>query len=184
VLVELVSLQAGDRFQDSVDLIRAEAGAQERFTGGEGIYISERAWRLDGWQPGQPVNVCQNRAGLPVLGVYHDYGNPQSQWMTSQSLFKSCWPHLQPAGLAIHGPGDTAWETLKIKLSEDFGLDEGQLLDQLEIRQLGLAVFDRTFTVTQALNALTLLVAGIGIFCAISAIHHCCRSGACWACSA
>jgi putative ABC transport system permease protein len=33
-------------------------------------------------------------------------------------------------------------------------------------------VFDRTFTVTQALNALTLLVAGIGIFCAISAIHH------------
>jgi putative ABC transport system permease protein len=35
-----------------------------------------------------------------------------------------------------------------------------------------MTVFDRTFRVTNALNALTLLVAGIGIFCAVSAIHH------------
>ena len=37
---------------------------------------------------------------------------------------------------------------------------------------MGLAVFDRTFVITRALNALTLLVAAIGIFCAVSAIHH------------
>ena len=43
---------------------------------------------------------------------------------------------------------------------------------QNNLKQIGLAVFDRTFTVTQALNVLTLLVAGIGMFCAISAIHH------------
>jgi putative ABC transport system permease protein len=37
---------------------------------------------------------------------------------------------------------------------------------------VGLSVFDHTFSVTLALNALTLVVAGIGIFCAVSAIHH------------
>jgi putative ABC transport system permease protein len=172
VQVELVSLQAGDRFRDSVDLIRAEAGAHGRFAAGEGVYISERAWRLDGWQPGQPVDLCRNRARMPVLGVYHDYGNPQSQWMVNQELFESCWPQLQPAGQAIFGPEDTDWERLRMNLSEAFGLGGGQLVDQREVRRIGLTVFDRTFTVTRALNALTLLVAGIGIFCAISAIHH------------
>ena len=172
IQVELVSLQAGDRFKDSVDLIRAEAGAQVRFAAGEGVYISERAWRLDGWQPGQPVDLCQSRAGLPVLGVYHDYGNPQSQWMVSQELFEACWPQMRPAGQAIFGPEDTAWERVRMNLSKAFGLGAGQLVDQREVKRIGLAVFDRTFTVTRALNTLTLLVAGIGIFCAISAIHH------------
>jgi putative ABC transport system permease protein len=57
-------------------------------------------------------------------------------------------------------------------MSQRFGLEDGDIIDQGELKQAGMAVFDRTFTVTQALNALTLLVAGIGIFCAVSAIHH------------
>ncbi|MBT8049134.1 MAG: FtsX-like permease family protein [Gammaproteobacteria bacterium] len=172
VQIEVVSLQPGNRFENSVDLIRSEQNAQQRFRAGEGVYISERAWRLDGWQSGQPLNVCENRPDLPVLGVYHDYGNPQSQWMLDQALFENCWPRLASAGQAIYGPKDTEWESVSAQLSEAFELDEGQLIDQVELKQIGLAVFDRTFTVTHALNALTLLVAGIGMFCAVSAIHH------------
>jgi len=172
VQIEAVSLQPGNRFENSVDLIHAEPNAQDRFKAGEGIFISERAWRLDGWQPGQRLNLCANRPDLPVLGVYHDYGNPQSQWMLSQALFELCWPLLAPAGQAIYGPENTAWESVRTQLAAAFDLDEGQLIDQVELKQIGLAVFDRTFTVTHALNALTLLVAGIGMFCAISAIHH------------
>jgi putative ABC transport system permease protein len=170
--VEAVSLQPGNRFENSVDLIRAEQNAAKRFESGEGIYISERAWRLDGWEPGQRIGVCRARPELKVLGVYHDYGNPRSQWMLSQDLFQICWPLLEPAGQAIYGPANTPWDSVRTALSEAFGLDDGQLIDQVELRQIGLAVFDRTFTVTHALNALTLLVAGIGMFCAISAIHH------------
>jgi putative ABC transport system permease protein len=57
-------------------------------------------------------------------------------------------------------------------LRAQYGLGADQLVDQAELRAAGLAVFDRTFAVTRALNGLTLLVAGIGIFCAVSAIHH------------
>jgi putative ABC transport system permease protein len=170
--IELVSLQEGERFLDSVALIRPVDLAQDAFAAGAGLYISERAWRLDGWQPGDRVQLCPNHPETPVLGVYHDYGNPSSQWMVSERLFQACWPRLGPSGRAIYGPPDADWAGVGLALRERFGLESDQIIDQGELKAAGMAVFDRTFVVTRALNALTLLVAGIGIFCAVSAIHH------------
>ncbi|MEE4216359.1 MAG: FtsX-like permease family protein [Xanthomonadales bacterium] len=170
--VEVVSLQNGPRFRDSIDLIASGAEARSAFISGAGLYISERAWRLDGWQPGDTVFLCPERPAVPVLGVYHDYGNPLSQWMVEESLFHACWPRLQAVSQAIAGPASTPWGTVRLQLAERFALKQESVIDQVELKNIGLAVFDRTFTVTQALNALTLLVAGIGIFCAVSAIHH------------
>ena len=172
VAVEIVSLQEGERFLDSVTLMEAAPGARGRFAGSAGVYISERAWRLDGWQPADNLSLCDRHPAVPVLGVYHDYGNPQSQWMVSQTLFRQCWPDLGPSGRALYGPADADWNAIGIGLRERFGLEADQMIDQAELKAAGMAVFDRTFTVTQALNTLTLLVAGIGIFCAVSAIHH------------
>ena len=172
VPLEVVSLQPGERFLGSVDLIRSVPGAYQRFDAGQGLFISERAWRVDGWQPGDRVDACPGRPGLPLLGVYHDYGNPLSQWMASEALYRACWPERGASGLAITGPDGTSWSSLRSQLVADLELGEADVIDQQELRQVGMAVFDRTFTVTQALNALTLLVAGIGVFCAISAIHH------------
>ena len=172
VAVEVVSLQQGELFLNSVTLMDALPAAQKRFAEAAGVYISERAWRLEGWQPGDTVVLCEGGAGVPVLGVYHDYGNPQPQWMASQALFQACWPELGPSGRALYGPPDADWNAITVALRERFGLEADQMIDQAALKAAGMAVFDRTFTVTQALNTLTLLVAGIGIFCAVSAIHH------------
>jgi putative ABC transport system permease protein len=170
--VEVVSLQQGERFLESVRLLRAQRDAARRFGRGQGVYVSERAWRVDGWRPGAALALCPGRADLPVLGVYHDYGNPKSQWMVSHALFRQCWPEQGPAGRGIYGPESVDWPSLRLALREHFGLADEQVVDQAEAKAAGMSVFDRTFTVTRALNALTLLVAGIGIFCAVSAIHH------------
>lgn len=170
--VEAVSLQQGERYRDSVRLLVSVDQARSRFEAGEGIFISERAWRLDGWQPGTAVSACSSSKELLVLGVYHDYGNPLSQWLFSRDLFRSCWPRQAPVSLAVFGPASTDWARVRQTLAEEFGIEEDELIEQGDLKAVGMAVFDRTFTVTRALNALTLLVAGIGIFCAISAIHH------------
>ena len=170
--IEVVSLQEGERYLDSVALIRQVDAAQDGFAAGTGLYISERAWRLDGWKPGDRVHLCPNHPDPTVLGIYHDYGNPSSQWMVSQQLFRACWPQLVPTGRAIYGPPDADWAGIGLALRERFGLESDQIIDQAELKAAGMAVFDRTFVITRALNALTLLVAGIGIFCAVSAIHH------------
>jgi len=170
--VEVVSLQEGERFRDSVKLMKGGKDASTKFHNGEGVYISERAWRIDGWQTGSSIDLCAGRADVPVLGVYRDYGNPKSQWMVNRQLFRSCWPDLTATGLAVFGPQDYEWGRVRLAITEKFELEDDDIIDQTELRQVGLAVFDRTFIVTQALNTLTLMVAAIGIFCAISAIHH------------
>jgi putative ABC transport system permease protein len=170
--IEIVSLRSGARFRDAVRLIDGVDNAAERFRAGEGIYASERAWRLDGWVTGQLIQLCPDRPELQVLGTYHDYGNPRSQWMVSRDRFLECWPEQPPSGLTLSGPDGTDWNRLRALLSERFNFEDGDIIDQREVKVAGLAVFDRTFVVTRALNSLTLIVAGIGIFCAISAIHH------------
>ncbi|MGA9575735.1 MAG: FtsX-like permease family protein, partial [Lysobacterales bacterium] len=172
VLVEIVNLREGARFRDSITLMRSVANATTRFENGDGIYISERAWRIDGWQTGGIVKLCDNNTRAEILGVYRDYGNPLSQWMLSRQLFGSCWPQATPNGLSIDGPPTTDWGQVRLAISDRFDLKDDQIINQVELKKIGLAVFDRTFTVTHALNALTLMVAAIGIFCAISAIHH------------
>ena len=92
--------------------------------------------------------------------------------MVSRQLFRNCWPQQAASGLSVHGPRKYDWGKVRVAIVEKFGLEDDDIINQQELKQAGLAVFDRTFTVTRALNSLTLLVAAIGIFCAISAIHH------------
>lgn len=170
--IQVADLASEPRFLNSVDLIKAVPDAETRFKNGQGVYISERAWRLDGWQLGQAVDLCDGRQGWPVLGIYHDYGNPMSQWMVIDDLFRECWPNQSKTGIGIFGPPEVDFSSIRSDLVRLLDLQSDDIINQEELRALGIGVFDRTFTVTRALNVLTLVVAGIGIFCAISAIHH------------
>jgi putative ABC transport system permease protein len=170
--IEISDLSAGEPFRSSVSLLRAADDAEDLLFAGAGVYISERAWRLDGWQLGDRVTLCNGQPQVAVVGVYHDYGNPRSQWMVSSARFRSCWPEVAPSGFGIHGPASVDWQTLRAELLVNFGWRDSAIVDQRELRDVGMRVFDRTFAVTRALNLLTLVVAGIGIFCSVSAIHH------------
>jgi putative ABC transport system permease protein len=170
--LEIVSLRSGARFRNAVRLIDSATEAAERFRAGEGIFVSERAWRLDGWATGDRVRLCADAPELPVLGTYHDYGNPRSQWMVSRGLYLQCWPGQSPSGLTLSGPESTDWNRVRAQLTERLGFEDDEIIEPREVKASAMAIFDRTFVVTRALNALTLIVAGIGIFCAISAIHH------------
>jgi putative ABC transport system permease protein len=172
VAIEAVSLTKGERYRGSVKLMNGDSPEAEKFENGAGVYISERAWRIDGWQAGGLLELCEGQDEVPILGVYRDYGNPKSQWMLSQQLFRNCWPEQRAIGLSVYGSKNSDWNQIRAAISDKFALQDDEIISQVELKQVGLAVFDRTFIVTRALNALTLLVAAIGIFCAISAIHH------------
>jgi putative ABC transport system permease protein len=172
VAIEVASRPDFKRFAASTSLMERVPGAAELFRAGAGLYISERAWRLDGWKIGDRVSLCSGMQPLPVLGVYRDYGNPRSQWLSSPAVFQQCWPERRPESYALFSDGPVDWERLRDGLAAQFGFDESRLVNQQQLVAIGLGVFDRTFTVTRALNVLTLLVAAVGIFCAIASIHH------------
>ncbi|MCM2680072.1 ABC transporter permease [Echinimonas agarilytica] len=170
--LEIASLPPTPEYRQSIELMLSLPNAKQLFADQQGIFISERHMRLDHAEVGQTVTVCPALPPLPILGAYRDYGNPKSQWLLDEGLFLNCWPQHQAKGTAMYSTTSLDWPSTIAQLKQELALGDQDMIDQQQLKQMAMSVFDKTFEVTQALNVLTLLVAGIGIFCAMSAIHH------------
>ena len=174
--LEIASLPPFSDFRNSVHLFKSTDKAREKFERGDGIYISERHWRLDKAAIGQRVQLCATKPELApeIVGIYRDYGNPLSQWLVDEHLFQECWPNLKAKSTALLSTASPPpdWIKLTSELTTQFNINDEMIVDQEQIRRMVMKIFDHTFNVTEALNLLTLIVAGVGIFCATSAIHH------------
>jgi putative ABC transport system permease protein len=136
-----------------------DSAVWDRVAAGKAAIVNEQlARRADLW-PGDPLPLAPDRS-LPVAGVVGDYGNPIGQVVIGEELFERLFPGAAPErfGLVTDTPA-----ALRAALQDDLGLAAGQITDQAALKQFSLGVFERTFTVTAALNVLTLAVAGFAI---------------------
>lgn len=101
-----------------------------------------------------------------ILGVYSDYGNPNEDVIVAQSELVSRFSDLSRLrfGLRIR-PEQTG--ALREALMTEFGLPPDNVVDQAVIKARSLAIFEKTFAVTAALNVLTLGVAGLAMFASL-----------------
>jgi putative ABC transport system permease protein len=103
---------------------------------------------------------------MKVAGIYADYGNPRGQMLVSNAALAARWPGVARVRFGLHvAPG--ARQAVMMALRNDFGLKDSQMIDQTAIKAQSRAIFERTFTVTSALNALTLGVAGAALLTAL-----------------
>ncbi|SPH22406.1 hypothetical protein ASD8599_03149 [Ascidiaceihabitans donghaensis] len=140
--------------------LEARSDAWDSVDTGRGIIINEQLARRAGLWVGDDVPLGGSRS-LPVVGIYGDYGNPIGQAIVQEDLFNALHPNQIPTrfGLRTDTPN-----SVRKALIDDFGLPEANIIDQAGIKAFSLSIFERTFTVTGALNVLTLAVAGFAIF--------------------
>lgn len=152
-------------YRDHWPLIAATPDAWDRLADGTGVMVNEQlARRTDLW-PGSDV-VLRGVGDLRVAGVYSDYGNPRGQIMLGLARFTSEFPDAARLSHALRvPPGQVA--TLSAALQDEFGLPARAITDQAEAKALSIAVFERTFVVTRALNVLTLSVAALALLAAL-----------------
>ena len=127
----------------------------------KGALINEQlARRLDLW-PGATIDLGDDWV-LPVVGVYSDYGNTQAQVIVAKPALDARVkdPVILRYGIRI-APEKVA--ALRQELQEKLGLARGNVINQAEVKQFSLDVFDQTFVVTAALNVLTLAIAGVAM---------------------
>jgi len=96
-----------------------------------------------------------------VAGIYSDYGNPAPQIMIGLDPFKTAYPAATATRFGLRlSPEDTGriMDTLR-----EIGIEQEAMADQAQIKALSLRIFEQTFTVTSALNVLTLSVAAFSI---------------------
>jgi putative ABC transport system permease protein len=148
-------------YRENWQFLRAVPDVWDRLARAEGVLINEQLYRRAGLDLGAMVPVGAG-VSLPVLGIYGDYGNPIGQVIVTEALFRSTFPDITALrfGLRI-APEQVA--TLRAALREEADISDAAMIDQAAIKAMSLAVFERTFTVTTALNVLTLAVAGFAI---------------------
>ncbi len=147
-------------YRDNWDFLTADRHVWDRLAAAEGVIINEQLSRRSGLGIGDGLAVGGTE--LEVIGVYGDYGNAIGQAILTEALFLRLYPDITPTRFGLRLPEAQVPEMTRA-LVEDHGLPEANIVDQAELKAFSLAVFDRTFTVTRALNILTLAVAGFAI---------------------
>ncbi|WP_194097538.1 FtsX-like permease family protein [Marivivens aquimaris] len=127
---------------------------------GDGVAINEQLSYRGDLQLGDMLELPG--ITLPVVGIYGDYGNPIGQVIIGRGAFKGLYPDSQALRYGVRIPPDDVG-ALTDQLVNDYGLPEANVINQAGIKAYSLDIFERTFTVTGALNWLTLGVAGFAI---------------------
>lgn len=109
-----------------------------------------------------------------VLGFFHDYGNVNYALHLPTQQFLSLFPSAEPQGWGIW-VADERMDAAELDLTE-LGVEPGSWVSQRDVLAISMAIFDRTFAITQALNTLTLLVAAVAIFASLLAVYQFRRS--------
>lgn len=146
-------------YRDNWRFLQSTPDAWDATFAGQAVVINEQLARRAGLALGDPVEI--GALTLPVAGIYGDYGNPIGQVVLALDAFALQFPGVEPRQFGLRVAGDPA--DFVTGLTEATGIGAGQTIDQAGIKALSLAIFERTFTVTTALNILTLAVAGFAI---------------------
>ena len=149
-------------YRENWPLLQAETTVWADIASGDGVLINEQLARRAGYDLGDRVDVEPGWA-FTVVGIYSDYGNPAGQAVISTDELVQRHPEVPRLRYGVRvGPDRIA--ALTSALTAEFGLQPQQITDQAEIKRISVRVFEQTFSVTGALNVLTLSVAGFAIF--------------------
>jgi putative ABC transport system permease protein len=162
--IEVLGLPDHATYRDNWPLLESAANAWVRLRPGDTCFISEQLSRRMKLAVGDRIEVPAAGGNWPleIVGIYADYGNPKGQIAVNFAALTRRFPQtpLTRMGLRV-APADIA--PLIAALQQKFELDDRNLADQAAMKTESKRIFNRTFSVTSALNAFTLGVAGIAL---------------------
>lgn len=157
--VRLFGVRVGPTYRDNWAFLAEVADAWDEVQNGKAVVVNEQLARRAGLWTGDVVRVAPDLE-LPIAAIVGDYGNPLGQVVISEAMFQALYPGQTPRQFGIRTDDIQA---LRQEISMTLSIPQSAMINQAAIKETSLQVFERTFTVTAALNALTLTVAGFAI---------------------
>lgn len=167
--VEVLGLIDHPTYRDAWPMIAALPGVWDTLAAGEGSLVSEQTARRLRLSLGDRLLLPGSVEAWPVtvVGLYPDYGNPRGQVVVNHAAHAERFPQARRGSWGVRvARGETA--AVLDRLGD--AVPGIELIDQAGIRQLSLAIFDQTFRVTGALNALTFGVAGVALLTSLTTL--------------
>lgn len=169
--VELVGAHLAVPSRPGFALLSGASSAWKKFDGGAALVSEPLAYHL-GLAPGSSL-ILPTPTGpvtVPVAAVFRDYASEHGRVFINEQVYRKYWPEQQVSTMALFARNaDVATMRRDIrKLTADYPL---VLTPAYSILKESMAVFDRTFRVTEALRAISLAVAFIGVLSALMALQ-------------
>lgn len=171
--VELIGFADHATYRERWPLLESLPHVWDKVRAGEGVLVSEQLARR--------LNVrLGNSLALPaavgpwqvvVAGIYPDYGNPKGQIGIDIDALAAHWPDIPRTRFGLRVKPDKVTE-LVTAIRDKFRLDSSRLLDQATVKAESTRIFNRTFSVTSALNAFTLGVAGVALLTSLLTLSN------------
>lgn len=171
--VGVYGITPGTALLPSWPLLATRAGrddAWQAFAAGEAAFVNEQLAIAEGLAPGDRIGLTTpgGEAVLPVAAVYPDYGNTRGEVLLATPELASRFAAPPGSiGIVLAPGGDGA--ALRAGLRQHFAIGGDELVDQREVKRIATGIFERTFTITRALSALTLAVAALALLASLLA---------------
>ena len=141
---------------------------------GAAVLVSEpHAWHHRP-APGARVTLATPRGPLelPVAGVYRDYGSERGTIAIAWPLYRQHWADDRADGLGVYRAPSVAPSRVRTALEALCAtIPALDVWSPADIRARSLAIFDRTFVITDLLTLIATVVAALGMFNALLALH-------------
>jgi putative ABC transport system permease protein len=148
------------------------AAALDAVAAGTGVVASERLLFASGLRVGDALEV-PSPAGArrwPVVGAFRDFNTGVPAVVMALDSYRRDWGDAELTGVGIDLAADADEAAVEAAVRSLVG-PMTRLRSSLRLMELSLAVFDRTFKVTEVLRVLAGIVAFLGILSALLAIE-------------
>jgi putative ABC transport system permease protein len=162
--IDVLGLPDHATYRDHWPLLQAGDAAWKQLVRGDAGFVSEQLARRLDLALGDVIDIPAPTGDwrISVAGIYADYGNPKGQVTVNVAALTRRFPATPMTRMAVRAaPADVAG--LIAALTDKFGLDGRNVVDQATVKQESKQIFNRTFAVTGALNTFTLGVAAIAL---------------------
>src|SRR5579885_3623599 len=116
------------------------------------------------------LQMPQGFVAFRVAGIYHDYSDPRGVIVMDRTALMKYLPDSAPSNLAVYLKPGVNLDVAREALEESCSPRKVVVLSNRALRDQALQVFDRTFKITYALEAIALCIAIIGMVGALVAL--------------
>ncbi|OLP57724.1 ABC transporter permease [Xaviernesmea oryzae] len=155
-------------YRDHWPLLAALPDSWDRVATGRAAMINEQLARRARLKPGGSLTLPGGWQ-VEIAGIYSDYGNPEGQAIVNSGALVAHYPTVERLRFGLRlAPGGVP--ALMAEIADQLKLPADNMVDQATIKRRSLDVFEQTFTVTAALNVLTLGVAGLAMVASLTTL--------------
>ncbi len=167
--VNIVGFEDHPIYRDTWQFIEAAPNVWDGAASGDAVLINEQLARRQNKWVGDQITLTTDDGPrtFPVVGVYSDYGNPRIEVRMPNHAVLSGWPDARQQRFAFVTP---AGAQVRSDIVRQFDLPGNQIIDQAALKGFSRGIFEKTFTISDALSTLTLGVAAIAMFTSLLAL--------------